>query len=331
MLISNRINLQLLFFISLLFIIGLIFPVSATQITISGTDDTDDSTIYSDDTLGNAGADLGIIAGQTNTPAIRRGLIRFNLSAIPSTASINSVALTLVITKVPGAGTAVAVTHSLYRVTNAWGEGTGVGTGSGGGTGGTAALPGEVCWSDAQYQTLAWTSSGGDFVSTPSASIDVGTGTGAMTWTGAGLVSDVQSWINGSQLNNGWILRGDETVVPSARKYGASEDSANAPQLIIDYTAPSTTTYLNSFGSFTISSDTSNWFFDIYTGGTGPGTLSWQSTFQGQTGIVKMTQSAGQKGKLSQIFSVPTSGRYRATARVATDIADVTVDISMPV
>ncbi|MFB3895552.1 MAG: hypothetical protein ACE14V_04540 [bacterium] len=309
--------------LSLLFIMWLVIPVSATQIVISGTANTDDSTIYADDSIGNAGADDGIMAGQTNVPSIRRALIRFNLSAIPSTATIDSVALTLIITKIPGAGTATAVDHSLYRLLNTWGEGTGVGTGIGGGTGGTDNIPGAVCWLYSQYSTAAWTNPGGDFVSSPSATINVGTGLGAMTWTGSGLISDVQGWVNGSFPNDGWILRGDETVTPSARKYGSSENLPNAPQLVINYTTAQTPTYFDTFGLFTTSSDTSNWFFELYSDGIGPGALGWQSSFQGQTGIVRITQNPGEKGKLSQIFSVPSTGRYRATARVATDIADI--------
>jgi len=78
--------------------------------------------------------------------------------------------------------------------------------------------------------------------------------------------------------------------------------------------------YLNSYGDFTISSDTINWLFEKYADGTGPGTLYWQSSYSGQTGVVQINQIPGEKGKLSQIFSVPSTGWYTVIARVATDI-----------
>ena len=80
--------------------------------------------------------------------------------------------------------------------------------------------------------------------------------------------------------------------------------------------------YLNTYGAFTVSSDTSKWYFEIYGDGTGAGVLSWLNSFSNQSGIAVMTQSSGQKGKLTQVFSVPSSGWYTAIAKVATDIAN---------
>ncbi|MCX7919984.1 MAG: family 10 glycosylhydrolase [bacterium] len=80
--------------------------------------------------------------------------------------------------------------------------------------------------------------------------------------------------------------------------------------------------YMNSYGAFTVSSDTSRWYFATYGDAISPGILSWGNTFSGQSGIVILTQTGGQKGKLTQIFSVPSSGWYTAIARVATDVTD---------
>jgi PKD repeat protein len=75
---------------------------------------------------------------------------------------------------------------------------------------------------------------------------------------------------------------------------------------------------------FSSSNDTTGWFFEIYADGTGTGTLSWASSYNGQDGVIQLAQAAGQKAKLSQIFTVPVPGWYTAKAKVATDIADVT-------
>ncbi|MDI6782921.1 MAG: PKD domain-containing protein [bacterium] len=75
----------------------------------------------------------------------------------------------------------------------------------------------------------------------------------------------------------------------------------------------------NQFGQFTASSDTSHWYFEVYGDGAGAGTLSWTSSWN----VISIMQAAGQKAKLSQIFSVPSSGWYTAKVKVATDVADI--------
>lgn len=78
--------------------------------------------------------------------------------------------------------------------------------------------------------------------------------------------------------------------------------------------------YLNSYGEFTISNDTLYWYFEKYGDGQSAGTLSWVSTYQ----CINISQIPGQKGKLTQVFSVPTSGWCTAKARVLSDISNVT-------
>ncbi|MDI6784724.1 MAG: hypothetical protein QME64_11610 [bacterium] len=80
---------------------------------------------------------------------------------------------------------------------------------------------------------------------------------------------------------------------------------------------------LNRYGTFSISSDTTHWYFEKYGDGTGAGTLSWFAIYGSQTGVVKMTQNPGEKGKLSQVFSVPSTGWYTTIAKVATNIDEI--------
>jgi PKD repeat protein len=102
----------------------------------------------------------------------------------------------------------------------------------------------------------------------------------------------------------------------ASNAYGAS--TMTKPEyIIVSSGAPS---YLSTYGSFTISDDTSHWFFQVYADGTGPGSLIWQSNYSGQAGVLQIYQTPGQKGKLSQIFSVPSTGWYTVSTRVATDI-----------
>jgi hypothetical protein len=80
--------------------------------------------------------------------------------------------------------------------------------------------------------------------------------------------------------------------------------------------------YLNSFGTFSVGSDTTQWYFEKYGDGITSGSLSWISNYSGQTGLIKLTQNPGEKGKISQIFNVANPGWYTAVAKVATDIAE---------
>lgn len=87
-------------------------------------------------------------------------------------------------------------------------------------------------------------------------------------------------------------------------------------QIAFDTTA---VCYLNSHGEFTEKSDLDYWTWEKYGDGSNPGTLGWMSTEQ----AVIVAQIQTQKGKLSQIFSVPSSGWYTAITKVKTDIADI--------
>ncbi|MFB3897774.1 MAG: carboxypeptidase regulatory-like domain-containing protein [bacterium] len=80
--------------------------------------------------------------------------------------------------------------------------------------------------------------------------------------------------------------------------------------------------YLNSYGAFTIASNTTHWYFEPYGDAPASGDLSWVNTFNGEDRVIQMRQEPGQKGKLSQVFSVPSTGWYTAIAKVCTDIAD---------
>jgi hypothetical protein len=79
---------------------------------------------------------------------------------------------------------------------------------------------------------------------------------------------------------------------------------------------------LNHYESFDVAQDTEYWFFEKYVDGTDSGTLSWVSTYNGQDGVVQITQNPGEKAQLSRVFTVASAGWYTATAKVATDISD---------
>ncbi len=175
------------------------------------------------------GAGDGIYSGRVGTNAggtIRRGLLAFDLSAIPAGSTIDAVTLRLVLDQAPNV---TARTVSLHRVSADWGEAGSAGSGAG-----AAAQPGDATWLFRFFNTLAWTTAGGDFAAGASASQSV-TVVGPYDWTGAGVVADVQFWLDNAAANFGWLALGDESTTFTVKKFYSSE-GLTPPRLTVDYT-----------------------------------------------------------------------------------------------
>ena len=81
----------------------------AGQVLVTGS--SKDNTLY-ESTAGNLsnGAGVGMFVGATDNGSIRRALIAFDLSAIPSGAVVTEVALTLHMSRTVSGGEAVSLT-----------------------------------------------------------------------------------------------------------------------------------------------------------------------------------------------------------------------------
>jgi hypothetical protein len=182
------------------------------------------------------GASYNFYSGRVGTNGEgtkRRGAIQFDLSVIPAGSTVTSVSLQLYCS---GAGLSNAFPISLKRMTTSWGEGDSFAFGGGG----AISEPGDATWLHRFYPNIFWTTPGGDFVSTISATRNVG-GTGWYTWTStANLVADVQGWINNPSSNNGWVVQGNETTLKSVKKFDTHEipGGATAPKLTVVYSPP---------------------------------------------------------------------------------------------
>jgi hypothetical protein len=189
-----------------------------------------DNTLYEDPTgsLSN-GAGTGVFAGATQTPLIRRGLMSFDLSAIPAGSTITQVALTV---HVSSTGS-TQIQMGLHKVLASWGEGTSVAGGNGGG--GIAAAAGDATWTYRFYNTTQWASPGGDYAALASATTTIG-GVSFYTWSGPGMAADVQSWLD-SGGNFGWLIKGGESIAGSAKRFDSREtlDPTLRPLLEIQY------------------------------------------------------------------------------------------------
>jgi hypothetical protein len=196
---------------------------SATTLTFAPVGD---ATLFQEGDLAS-GADDGFFSGlngNTGGFAARRGLVQFDVSAIPSDAVIQQATLTLNVTRTTHAG---VVTNTLSRVTQSWGEGTSTAP-RGGGIGGDP-TSGSATWNFRFWNTIPWSSVGGDFAAAPSASAAVAD-VGAYSWTSAQLASDVQSWVQTPAGNHGWILIADGPPGMTTAKRFASREFANAAQ-----------------------------------------------------------------------------------------------------
>lgn len=220
----------------------------ADTIVLSPANDT---TIFNADARSN-GAGPFLWCGRTRASGnntVSRSLVRFDLSVIPAGATITDARMSMMLES--GASGSGTQTHTLHRLTSDWGEGPTVSfQGSG-----AAALPGDATWQVRKYPNNPWMTPGGDFVATPSATLGIPTSTGRSTFSGTGMIADANLWLTSPNTNNGWIIRGNEVSIGTARRFASREISvpASRPQLTITFTPPAACIAdINQSGSVTV-------------------------------------------------------------------------------
>lgn len=225
-------------------------PAAADTVVLPAAADT---TIYENfDDSGN-GSGEWFFAGVTNTGAIRRALIRFDLSALPPGTQIQSVSLRLGLSRGNGSNPTVG----MHKITQEWTEGGRNSDDQEGAPG--LALAEDATWRFRSFPTLEWTNLGGDFVPTASASLTVpsphptpGVIT-SHTWASTpALVADVQGWVNAPGTNFGWMLKSAETPGRRSRRFN-SRTNIEPPQLTVIFLAAP------MFADGFESGDTSGW------------------------------------------------------------------------
>jgi len=181
-----------------------------------------DTYILSSSPTTNYGTSSVIVVGQVlpfATPEINRGLIKFDISSIPSNSSIVSANLYLWVSADDSSN---ARTLSAYRVLRAWVEAQATwnvySTGNNWGTAGCSN-----------------TSTDREAASIGSASVGASESVGTMI-TIALNTAKVEEWINGTLTNNGLLLKVD---TESSDKYSYDSSSSGTagerPKLVIEY------------------------------------------------------------------------------------------------
>lgn len=185
------------------------------------------------------GAGIKLFAGKIATGVLRRGLIEFDVSSIPTNAVISDVSVQLNVLNVPGAATNQDI--GLHLALAEWGESGSVATGNGNGNP-APAEPGDATWLNTFFDDLntnLWNTAGGDFSASASSTTSMGTSTGPIVFDSTiDLIADVSTWVQDSNNNHGWIIVGDEVNDTNVRSFGSRESGGSAPLLNIEYSIP---------------------------------------------------------------------------------------------
>lgn len=203
------------------------YPVCA-QTTIN-LNPAKDNSIYSENVNNSSGAGR-LYAGQTCTNNSRRALMQFDVSAIPTGATINAVTLTLTSDNA-SSGALANQTFTIYALSSSFGEGTSPGGGSG-----SPAIAPDATWNANQFGTSLWATPGGDLSPLPVTSLGLPVATGTHVFPSTNIfISVVNSWLSNSNNNFGLILIGPAAPTCNARRFGSKEQGV-APVLSITYT-----------------------------------------------------------------------------------------------
>jgi glucose/arabinose dehydrogenase len=207
-----------------------IVPGTAATAATATLTPVKDNTMFSENQ--NSSGRGFLFAGRTASTAAsvrRRALMAFDLAALPNGALIESARLTLRMNRTISGASNV----SLFRALEEWGEGAS-NAGDPGGQG-TAPQPGDATWANRIFPGTPWTTPGGHFAGTASATTSVGEAA-AYAWSTAAMAAEVQAWRDNPLVNFGWVLVGDESKT-SAKRFASREDPQPSvrPSLAIEY------------------------------------------------------------------------------------------------
>jgi len=266
---------------------------------------------------------------------LRRGLLRFDVSSIPPGSTVTSATLQLTVVRVPGTGV-LDSTFDLFRLLASWKEG------NKSGNSGSTATAGEATWIARMLGTANWTSPGAkqDAAATASASTGVAD-EGQYSWSGSGLVADVQLWVNTPAQNVGWLLASRaESSSRSVRGFATRESGSAGGTLAVVYTPPPPP---NVAPSVSITSPANGATFISpasvtirATAGDTDGTVAKVEFFDGSTSLglvttAPFTRTATLYPGAHRLTAVATDNKGAATTSAAVTVTVNTTPIADPI
>jgi hypothetical protein len=206
---------------------------SPSQPVVTNLNPSKDNTFYQDSSGSTSnGAGQYVFVGVSNNGEIRRAAIAFDVAAaIPDGSTIINVDLTLQMSR----SQAAAETIQLHKILGNWGQGSSDASGNEGT--GTTATSGDATWLHRTFDSTRWQIPGGDFSPIISASAQVG-GTDTYKWLSTTqLIDDVQLWLDFPSENFGWLLKGNENNIQTAKRFASMEAGIpeNRPLLTIGF------------------------------------------------------------------------------------------------
>ena len=218
------------------------WPAGAEEVVLEPTADV---TLYEGDGDLANGSGSFFFVGRTenrNGAVDRRALLAFDIAgSIPDGATVTGVSLEVFMSRTISG----AQTVELRRVLESWSEGSSDASGQEGG--GAASQAGDATWVHRDFPNSTWSSAGGTFSSTVSASQSI---SGIDTYIFSGgpqMVADVQAWLDDPGSNFGWAMVMPSPPVGSAKRFNSRENSGqqDRPKLTVTFDADTTDPELN--------------------------------------------------------------------------------------
>ncbi len=216
---------------------ALLITQSLHAVTVNLSATKDNTLIETNAQALSNGAGEYFFIGRTNqgTNELRRGLIYFDISSIPTGSTINAVSLNITSSRTIAGQRDV----SIHTAQADWGESTSNSTALGGGMGAPAET-GDATWTNAFHNGAAWSTAGGDFNPSAIETLSIN-GDQTISFVSNNLVTEVQSWLDVPAGNFGLFVIGDESTSTTAYRFNSRENNSNPPELIIDYSLPQMT------------------------------------------------------------------------------------------
>ena len=280
---------------------------SPASVSLSPTQDT---YLNSDDPDSNYGASTTLVVDESGGGlGDQHPILQFDLSSIPSSATITSATLSLEVDSRTGSG---IITLDVFRVTESWNEGN------------LDGVDGTPNWKERSPGT-SWSTQGGTVEATEYASLKTSS-TGEHVWD---ITSLVIGWATGELTNDGLLIAGTETGSDTVTYF--SRESATPPQLQITYLeAPNTAPTDVTPSTFTIDEhiDTTGGYSlgNLSAVDPDPGdTFTWTKLTGGDETVFTLNPTTGELTLDDGVLDHETKDTYTVNVRV-TDSASNTFD-----